>query len=607
MKTYLHKNKKTVRLLVLIAGAILVAAAAAMVYLFAGANRAGADNAAYEALLQGDMRKLSLYAGFMKDKDMIIEDSTLLMRATQEKNKKAAEILINAGADGDKQIGDSTAFLQALRTKQFELAEIFIAEGKVDVNTKLQDKPYLLWMMDENNREGCMFLLQQPKIDARINIQGKSPGVYLYTQSDLTAQTAKAFCDRLQTDEGLKEYLKDIYVLRFFGGAYGIVTNNDVVPYILVCGGEGGKKNVYYLFDAKKFARYIDSSLAYASKYVCYAIGYGQEEPVYVSGIAQAESMGVDKMKNLGESVKRYLDKNTLTLAGTDSGNIASVSTLLQLVDASAYAVDDCFALDDEVYEILIGNYVQISTDVSAEALKDVQVVEYMSEKEATEAEKAILFTLRLYPLWVSEEIDHIYLVKSGSMKQAGININGAFTNGSDLILTNSGTSTLMITTYVHEFAHFITKENNRAALEDITKEYSDYGYYLHYKGESFYGVACKDAQGRKKEFLSVYAELNDNEALRKDGFVRPYGAYSSWEDFAATAESMYSFIGASFFQTYAVQNGYEGIEKKFDYVKSVYNEYAAAKKITPFMTETYFERVVHYLHRFGYDVPMLR
>lgn len=607
MKKNLQQNKKRAIFFALIIAVVVMIAVTAALIFSARANEPGAENAAYQALLRGDNVRLVLYARFMKDKDMVIEGSSLLMRAVENKNVKAAEILIKAGADGDKKNGDSTAFLQTLRTKQFALAETFLKKGDINVNTKVNEKSYLVWMIDEDNAQGCTLLLNQPLIDTKESVEGKSLGTYLYTRPQVQLQAALAFREKLRSDEGIAHYLEGDYQLRYFGGAYGIATGSDVVPYILICSAQENNQNVYYIFNAERFSRYIDTSLSFQSKYVCYASPYGQEELVYVSGLSEAEKIGEKKMKDLAEAVKEYLNEHAQRLAGTNCGNISSVSTLLQLVNSAPYSIDDCFALDDEAYGLLVRDYVQLSTNVSVEALKDVSVVEYANEKDIAEAKKAALFTLRMYPLAVSKDIEHIYLVKSGSMKAGGMDINGAFTNKSDLILTKAGSYTLMVTTYVHEFAHFITRDNERDGLKAITKEYSTYGYYTDYTGAKFYGIDCVDTNGKKKDFLTVYEDLNDMNAFRKDGFVRPYASYNSWEDFASTAESMYSFIAKTFFQTYASQNGYQIIEKKFDYVKSVYNDYANAKKTDRFMTEAYFESVQYYLSHFNYDMPTIR
>ena len=298
--------------------------------------------------------------------------------------------------------------------------------------------------------------------------------------------------------------------------------------------------------------------------------------------------------------------QNILNINNTD---IFSIAPLLFLKDFKNYSLDDMFAIDDEVFGVIADEFVNITPNVDKNKVPDISYQKYYSGAELQKAMQTMYFTLRLFPLSVSESIEDIYLVKYANVVNSDIVINGAFSGANSIIIAKSPDYTTMAVTYIHEFSHFITKDSDRKTIADITKKYSKYGYYENYSGAKYYGIACVKANGDKKNYYDIYADLiKINQSIFfKEGFVRDYSTYNSWEDFADSAESMYSYIGNEYFMDYAKQNGYNAIAEKFNYVKSEYNNYSVSKGGDEFMTDNYFTKIKEYLNSYGYNYPQMQ
>ncbi len=565
-------------------------------------NAANTGNMAYQALVSNDLEKLSRYIFFVKDKDMSINGKSLLMYAVENSNSDAIDILAGAGADCDKIIGNNSPFLEALREEKFEIAEKFVAKYGGNVNSYISNKPYIGILIDENNYNACEFLLSQKDANPDILIENNSIGVYLFTKDDLDFKLAGLFADKLMTDDSFGDYIDAKYDVLNFGGAYALLTLDSSIPYIFI-GSEGNKANTVILFKSDKFSQYIYPSLSTNSAYIAFEIDIKNESLHYISGINYYSSFSDDKKNTIINNVSEYIQNNMSKILGINNHDIYAVAPLLHLKDDSKYEIHDLFDLDDDAYEILIQDYVDVSTDVDKEDIDDIDYQEYYSDSDIKKAKNAIYFTLRLFPLSITKEIDHIYLVRYAEIDKSNVQINGAFMNNNNIILTKAGDDTTMVTTYIHEFSHFITKENGREALIKITKENSRYGYYENYDKSKYYDISCLDSKGDKKDFLDIYGKLLDinEDVFRKDGFVRAYSTYNSWEDFATTAESMYSFINSDYFIDYVTEEKYGTIQKKFEYVKETYNQCSLQKGGNEFMDDDYFNEVKQYLNSFGY------
>jgi ankyrin repeat protein len=572
-------------------------------------NAANTSNIAYQALMNNDLVKLSRYIFFIKDKDMSIDGKSLLMYAVENSNSDAVDILGGAGANCNTVSGNNTALLEALREEKFDIVEKLISKYNGNVNSYISNKPYIALLIDENNYNACEFLLDQKETNFDILIQNNSLGVYLFTKDSLDSKLANLFADKLMTDESFDNYIIKKYDILNFGGAYALSTLDDNIPYIFVGTDKDNRANTVVLFKAEKFSQHIYSSLSINSTYIAFEIDTEHESLRYISGINYYSSFSDDKKNTIINNVDKYLQNNISTIFGINNDNIYAIAPLLYLKDDSKYAMYDLFTLDDDAYEILLQDYVDVTTDINKTDIKDIDYQQYYSSSDIKKAKKTIYFTLRLFPLSITKQIDHIYLVRYAEIDDSNVQINGAFMNNDNIIITKTGNATTMVATYIHEFSHFITKENDREGLLDITKENSKYGYYEDYEGSKYYDISCLNSQGDKKDFLDIYGELlkNDEDVFRKDGFVRGYSTYNSWEDFATTAESMYSFIDEDYFVDYVAEKKYDTIQKKFEYVKKTYNQYSLQNGGDEFMNNEYFNEVKQYLKSFDYNASTMQ
>ncbi|NMC55626.1 MAG: ankyrin repeat domain-containing protein [Eubacteriaceae bacterium] len=571
-------------------------------------NAQNAGNVAYQALISSDLNKLSRVVHFVKDKDMSINGKSLLIYAVENSNLEAVKILENAGCDCDKEVGGTTALLQALREGKLDIAQIFITDYKGNVNTYVFTKPYIAVMIDENNYDACAFLLNQKDTDTKILINNEPLSLYLFKKEDLNANLSKLFSDKLVTDSALNDYLNSKYNILNFGGAYAIVTSDVTVPYIIQAKGDNGFRSII-LFDSEKFSRYIYPSLSLNSSYIAFYIQDGSQSLKYISGINNYSSFSDDKKTKIADSIEKYFENNMQNILNINNKDIFSITPLLFLKDFKSYSIDDMFAIDDEVFSIISDEFVNITANVDKNKVPDISYQKYYNGAELQKAMQTMYFTLRFFPLCVSESIEDIYLVKYANVKNSGIAINGAFSGANSIIIAKSVDYTTMAVTYIHEFSHFITKDSDRKTIADITKKYSKYGYYENYTGGKYYGIACVTANGEKKNYYDIYADLIklNQSVFFKDGFVRDYSTYNSWEDFADSAESMYSYIGSEYFMDYVKQNGYNAIAEKFNYVKSEYNNYSSSSGGDEFMNDNYFTKVKEYLNSYGYNYPQMQ
>lgn len=602
-----YKNKKMKK-----SYYIIIAAALALFFIvnfYIKVNAANSSNVAYQALMDNDLVKLSRYIYFIRDKDMDIDGKSLLMYAVETSNTEAIDILGGAGADCDKIIENDSALLEALREEKFDIAEQFISKYDGNVNTYISNKPYIALLIDENNYNACEFLLDQKETNLDILIDNNSIGVYLYTKDSLDTKLSNLFADKLTVDKSLDEYILQKYDVLNFGGAYALITLDNNIPYIFIGSDQNGVKHTAVLFKAEKFSQNIYPSLSVSSKYIAFEIDAGHEAVRYISGINNYSAFSQDKKDAIINNVKKYLKNNMADIFGINNDNIFAVAPLLHLKDDSAYNIHDLFSLDDDAYEILLLDYVDITADINKSDIKEIYYQEYYSNYEIQKAKTAIYFTLRLFPLSITKEVDHIYLVRYAEIDESNVQINGAFINSNDVIIAKTSNYTTLVTTYIHELSHFITKDNNRESLVKITQENSQYGYYEDYKGSKYYDISCIDSKGNRKEFLDIYSKLLDidQDVFRKDGFVREYATANSWEDFATAAESMYSFIGSEYFIDYVAEAKYDTIQKKFDNVEETYNQYSLSKGGNEFMSDEYFNKVKQYLNSFDYNVSTMQ
>ncbi len=571
-------------------------------------NAHNAGNIAYQALMSNDLDKLSRYVHFIKNKDMIINGKSLLIYAVENSNTEAVKILENAGCNCDKEVDGTTAFLQALRENKLDLARVFVSDYKANVNTYIFEKPYIAIMIDENNYNACSFLLNQKDINTEILVNNESLSLYLFKKDSLNIYLSKLFSDKLITDSTLNSYLDSKYDILNFGGAYAIKTSDETAPYIIQASGDNGKRSII-LFDSKKFSRDIYPSLSLSSAYIAFYIQDGSKNLRYISGINNYSAFSDSKQSKINDSIEIYFKDNMQKILGINNKDIFSVTPMLFLKDFKHYSIDDMFAIDDEAFGIIAGEFVNITQNVDKNKISDIFYQEYYSSGEVKKTRQTMYFTLRLFPLCLSKEINNIYLVKNASVKNTNININGAFSGTNNIVLAQSSNYTTMAITYIHEFSHFITKSSDRKKIADITKKYSQYDYYENFSEDKYYGIICVDANGDKKDYFDIYPDLLniDQNVFNKDGFVRDYSTYNSWEDFAVTAESMYSYIGDEYFMDYVKNNGYNVISEKFDYAEEEYNNYSLSKGGDEFMTDDYFTKAKEYLNSYGYNLPQMQ
>lgn len=571
-------------------------------------NAQNSGNIAYQALMSNDLNKLSQVVRFIKDKDMNINGKSLLIYAVENSNIEAVKILQNAGSDCDKEVGGTTAFLQALREDKLDIAQIFITDYKGNVNTYVFEKPYIVLMIDEDNYDACAFLLNQQNIDTKILVNNEPLSLYLFKKEDIKTNMSKLFSDKLITDNALNDYINSKYHVLNFGGAYAIATSDVTVPYIIQAKGDNGNRSII-LFDSEKFSRYIYPSLSLNSSYIAFYIQKGNQSLKYISGINNYSNFSDSKKTKITDSIENYFKNNMQNILNINNNDIFSIIPLLFLKDFKNYSIDNMFAVDDEVFSIIADEFVNITPDVDKNKIPYISYQKYYSGAELEKAMQTMYFTLRFFPLSVSKEIDNIYLVKYANVKNSDIVINGAFTGANSIVIAKSADYTTMAVTYIHEFSHFITKDSDRKTIADITKKYSKYGYYENYSKDKYFGITCVSASGEKKDYYDIYSDLIkvSQSVFLKDGFVRDYSTYNSWEDFANTAESMYSYIGSEYFMDYASQNGYNAIAEKFNYVKSEYNNYSQSLGGDEFMTDDYFAKAKEYLNSYGYNYPQMQ
>lgn len=571
-------------------------------------NAQNAGNIAYQALMSNDMNKLSRVVRFIKDKDMNINGKSLLIYAVENSNIEAIKILENSGSDCDKEVGGTTALLQALREGKLDIAEIFITDYKADVNTYVFQKPYIALMIDEDNYDACAFLLNQQNTNTKILINNEPLSLYLFKKENIKTNLSKLFSDKLITDSAINDYIDSKYNILNFGGAYAIETNDVAVPYIIQVKGDNGLRSII-MFDSEKFSRYIYPSLSLNSSYIAFYIQKGSQSLKYISGINNYSDFSDSKKTKIAYSIEKYFENNMQNILGINNKNIFSITPLLFLKDFTKYSIDNMFAIDDEVFCVIAAEFVNITSDADKNKIPDISYQKYYSGAELEKAMQTMYFTLRFFPLSVSEQIDNIYLVKYANVKNSDIVINGAFTGANSILIAKSADYTTMAVTYIHELSHFITKDSDRKTIADITKKYSKYGYYENYSKEKYFGITCVSASGEKKNYYDIYSDLIklSQSVFLKDGFVRDYSTYNSWEDFANTAESMYSYIGSEYFMDYIKQNGYNAITEKFNYVKSEYNNYSHSLGGDEFMTDDYFAKVKEYLNSYGYNYHQMQ
>jgi len=587
--------------------------AAAVLFLFAAVNiyikinAANTGNLAYKALINNDLTRLSKYVHFIKNKDISINGKSLLIYAVELSNSQAVKILADAGADCDKPVENNTALLEALRENKFDIASELILNYGGDVNSYISDNPYIAILADENNFKACEFLLNQKDINTQILVQNEPLSVHLYKNDKPDTALSNLFVDKLYTDKAFSDYIDNKYNILSLGGANAIVTGDDTVAYIIAVSGKNGKQTII-LFDAEKFSRNVHASLSVDKNYIAFCIDLKTGQLSYISGIHNFSSLFEDTKSKILTSVSNYLNANTPRILGIKNDNIFSASALLHIKDNKKYSVDDMFSIDDEVFETIARNFVNITSNADKNKIQDISYRPYYSDREVEKAKKTMYFALRLFPMSLVKEIDNIYLVASAKMQNSDIAVNGAFCNNNNIVIASADNHTAMATTYIHEFSHFITKNSDRKNMTDITEKYSKYGYYEDYNGQKYYNISCAGGDGKKKDFFAIYSALIDIEqnVFRKDGFVQQYAAYNSWEDFAVTAESMFSFADKQYFIDYAKKKGYNAIEKKFDCVKEEFNKYNASKGGDSFMSDEYFEKVKHYLISYKYNYPQI-